>query len=134
MECGWINVFCSIYFSGVELVASLPVTLSIATVTPPPDDPRRIAFSAVFSGSGGKFSTGVPLRAADIKAFQIWPAILLPPYPAFIFELSLFPDQTPATSDGVYPTVQASLYSFVVPVFAATGRPGRVSALPAPKT
>src|SRR5438876_7091646 len=38
----------------------------------------------------------------------------------FIAELSLFPTQTPTTYDGVYPNVQLSRKSFVVPVFADT--------------
>ena len=42
----------------------------------------------------------------------------------FIGELSLFPTQTPIVSELVYPTVQLSRLSLVVPVLTATVLPG----------
>ena len=59
------------------------------------------------------------------------PARAAPPF--FIGLLSLLPTQTPTATEGVYPIVQASLLSFVVPVFTATSLPGIFKIELAPK-
>ena len=67
-------------------------------------------------------------------SFQIGAATKTPSAPAFIGRLLLFPAQTPTATEGVYPTVQASLNSCVVPVFAATILPSsKISELRGPK-
>ncbi len=79
-------------------------------------------------------STGLPSSARFMNAFQIGAATTTPSAPFFIEELSLLPRHTPATNDGVYPIVQASRKSFVVPVLAAIGRLPRMSGLRLPNT
>src|SRR5574344_1976998 len=83
-------------------------------------------------GSGfSNVSTGNFLSASVITAFQIGPARAAPPF--FIGLLSLLPTQTPTATDGVYPIVQASLLSFVVPVLTATSLPATLKIEFAPK-
>src|SRR3989338_893643 len=114
--------------SGVEDEAMRPVIWLMRNFIPP-SAPRKTGFSASFGGGVGNVSTGVFFKASLIKRFQILPANALPP--AFIGDaIGVFPTQTPVVIDGVYPSVQASLLSLVVPVFAATGRlPGNTSEL-----
>src|SRR3989344_2918181 len=68
-----------------------------------------------------KLSTGVCANVFVIYSFQMGAAITDPSAPCFISEESLLPTHTPVATPGVYPMVHASLLSFVVPVFAATG-------------
>ena len=52
-----------IYFSGVELVASLPVTLSMRSVIEPPVVPFKIGFSLALIGGVGKNSVELLFKA-----------------------------------------------------------------------
>jgi hypothetical protein len=75
----------------------------------------------VRGGSANCFS-GIFFSASSIKARQIGATIR--PEISFMERLSLFPAQVPTARFGVYPIIHASRLSFVVPVFAATSRPG----------
>src|SRR3989338_4771026 len=110
---------------GVNSVARFPESLSTKYVWLPCQIPRRTGGRDEVFVSGGfvNDSTGNRSSAAFInschKGATMYAAIF------FIGRLSLFPAQAPTASDGVYPTIQASLKSLVVPVFAATSRPGK---------
>ncbi len=115
---------------GVEDVAIFPLNRFTFTKTPP-SVPFKIGLLESFSGGVGKFSAGVPARVSFINWLKITPASLFPP--AFIGDGLVFPTQTPVTKEGVYPMVQASLLSLVVPVLAATGRSAKNRVLFKPK-
>jgi hypothetical protein len=70
--------------------------------------PPKIGFAAGRTSGFGKDSSGYEESASFINAFQIGSAArILDPW-RFMGVLSLFPAHTPATSEGVYPTVHAS--------------------------
>src|SRR5205823_13001435 len=71
-------------------------------------------------------SSGFPASACVMNLCQIGAAPTIPVELWLRGLLSGFPTQTAVARLGVNPTVQLSLKSFVVPVFAATWRPGSV--------
>src|SRR2546421_12369122 len=78
------------------------------------------------AGTLGYHSSGFPASACVINLCQIGAAPTIPVELWLSGLLSGFPTQTAVARLGVNPTVQLSLKSFVVPVLAATWRPGRV--------
>src|SRR3989344_8037820 len=78
--------------------------------------PTKNGFSTAIESGFINVSLGNFSSASFINAFQIGSAArILDPF-LCMAALLLFPAQTPATSDGVYPTVHASRQSFEVPV------------------
>src|SRR3989338_11362991 len=87
------------------------------------------------SGSGGAKRSPAVLRVAkSMNSCHIGPAAEIPAPAAVMGVLLLFPTQTPATTDAVYPSTQASRFCCVVPVLAATCLPLKASELLIPKT
>src|SRR3989344_1789265 len=84
--------------------------------------PDTVQISLLIMSGGSAGHTGFfPRRTRDIISFQIGAAPVIPETSAwFIGVLSLFPTHTVVTYSGVYPIVQLSRKSFVVPVFALT--------------
>ena len=74
-------------------------------------------------------SSVLSLRSSTMMSCHIGAAPVIPDVRyGFIGELSLLPTQTTAVNDGVYPAVQLSRFSLVVPVLTDTVFPGMTSA------